>query len=79
MEYVSIKLDDDSYNQLVHGADYPQAGDLVFARKREATGLGKPCIAIGFTIMVDGKPKKVQAVTTQAAFLMAAKTIEAAP
>lgn len=70
MESIQTHLYDEDFDRLVHNADYQECGDLQMAIKQQATAEKKPGVVIAFTINVDGKPKKVQAVTTLACLEM---------
>jgi hypothetical protein len=85
METVSIKLDDgtgrdfDKILEENRAAKLPQyGGELVIATKEKATASGKAAVAIAFFVYIDGKPQRVQAVTTEANFLNAAAAVEGA-
>lgn len=72
MEHAVVKFDGDEFDELVHGG-CPEMGDLKFVFKDDATTSGNPAVVIAFTAVVDGKPAKVQAVTTLNVFLSAAR------
>jgi len=52
-----------AFDAAVHSG-VPECGDLAIASKPYATTGGNPAVVISFTVNVDGKPVKVQAVTT---------------
>lgn len=57
----------------------PQIGETVdIATKHNATKDGNTAVILSFGVMVDGQPKRVQAVVTERLFLMAASAIATA-
>lgn len=77
MESVRIVLDDPEEYDRILRSGVPEAGDLVICSKSDVTHGGSPGVVIGFTASVDGKPVKVQAVTTLKLFLGAARAFRA--
>ena len=87
MEPIKVLVGDEACDKVVHGAPeeeiplLPQFGDtMVIAAKPNATAKGRPGVVVSFTTQLpDGTVARVQAVTTAALFLSAAKVIENHP
>jgi hypothetical protein len=71
MEHVAVIRDDAKFDAAVHGG-VPEMGDLQIIFKDSVTTAGNPGCVFTFTAVVDGKPVKVQAVTTVRCLAMAA-------
>lgn len=81
MEHITITLGNDAeYDRAVHGDDKVpsllEGGDLAFITKDRALTSGRAGIVITFTVEVDGKLRRAQAVTTVRNMHMLAAALE---
>jgi hypothetical protein len=77
MEHIKFTQRPADYDALVHEG-VPEYGDLTVAYKAGGMVSGRGVVCIAFTADIDGKPVKVQAVTSAAAFLMVAGCVQGA-
>lgn len=80
MTGINIAFDDGLFDVLLaenRAAGLPECGDLRVVVKSNATRAGNSAAMVTFTVMVDGEPKRVQAVTTLALFAQLCRVCEA--
>lgn len=84
MEHLTVKFDDDTgkdYDTLLRGLDgvrtLPENGDLAICTKHGAMESGRAGAIITFTVDVDGKLCRAQAVTPVRQLIAALKLLQA--
>ena len=82
MEQVIIHLkNQERYDELIElsrTTHTPECGDMEIITKDDCTESGTPGVMVAFTVMVDGKPRRVQAVITARLFIDAGVAVRAA-
>lgn len=65
MEQITLSFDPARFDEVLHQLGCPpECGDLELCFKPNATMAGRTGVAITFTVEIDGKRMRVQAVTT---------------
>lgn len=75
MEGITAVADAARFDEVLRSCP-PEHGDIEFVFKNAVTRSGAGGVLITFTVTVDGKPLRVQAVTTAKCLLMAAAAVE---
>lgn len=81
MEKISVHLNcPDRFDELLElsrNQGTPERNDLEIITKNDGTNRGLTIVMVTFTVMINGEPVRVQAVTTASLFCSAADAIRA--